>query len=117
MEFFDDLGRRLGEVARQVEEKSEELFGIGKLNIRIFREEEAIRRLSRRIGEIVYEAYSNGKEYGGLADEQCRQIAERKQKIAGFKKKIDEIKNDDQDTDLETEPNTVDEEPPVCEVQ
>jgi len=117
MEFLDDLGRRLGEVARQVEEKSEELFEIGKINIRIFREEEAIRRLSRRIGEIVYKAYSDGSEYGGLVDEQCSEISERKQRIAGLRLKIEEIKNAGRNAGTEAEPETPGDDPPVCEVQ
>lgn len=92
MEILDSLGKRLSEVAKQVEEKSGEWLEIGKLNLEIFREEEAIRKIYREMGEAVYSAYFEGQNYGGIADGHCREIAERKLKIQNLKQKIDEAK-------------------------
>ncbi len=98
MEFMDSLSKRIGEMAKQVEEKSGEWLEIGKINLELFREEEAIRKLCRKIGESVYEAYSHGEVYGSKVDENCREIGEKKLKILLLKQQIEEIKKAEKNT-------------------
>ncbi len=93
MEFLDNLGKTFSEVARQVEAKSEELIETGRLNIEIFKEEDAIRRLNRKIGELIYSHYIRKEDYGGKADELCAEICERKKKIKGLRARIKEIRS------------------------
>lgn len=101
MEFFDDLGKTISSVAKQVEEKSGELIEIGRLNIEIFKEEDAIRKLSRKIGEVIYEAYSEDKEYAELADDLCYEIGEKKKRIDSLRAKISEVRKANKDTQSE----------------
>lgn len=92
MEFFDSLGKTFTEVARQVEAKSGELIETGRLNIEIFKEEDAIRRLNRKIGELIYSHYIRNEDYGGKADIICAEVSERRKRIKELKAKIKEIK-------------------------
>lgn len=91
MEFFDHLGKRVGEMVKQVEEKSGEWLELGKLNMDIFREEETVRKICRRMGERVYEAYAQGMEYSSLPED-CREIDAHKQRIGALRQKAEEIK-------------------------
>lgn len=92
MNFFNNLGKSIGEMAKQAGEKSGELLEVGRLNIEIYREEDAIRRICRKIGEQIYHLYDQDKQYGGEADELCAEIKDRKKKIEELKEKIKEIR-------------------------
>src|SRR5690554_691771 len=92
MDFMDNLGKRLGEVVKTVEEKSSELLSIGKLNIEIIKEKDAIRKLYHKIGELIYEAYDRNGDYSGAADAYCIEIKERKDRIHELNIKIEEIR-------------------------
>jgi len=93
LEFLDNLGKTFNEVARQVEAKSEELIETGRLNIDIFKEEDAIRRLNRKIGELIYSHYIRGEDYGDKADEICAEISERRKRIKELRARIKEIRS------------------------
>lgn len=92
MDFFNDLGKTLSDVAKQVEEKSGELLEAGRLNIEIFREEDAIRRIYRKIGELIFKEFDKGEPYTGKADELCDEIRHRKRKIELLKAKLSETR-------------------------
>lgn len=92
MNFFDGLGKTLEEVAKQVEEKSGELLEAGKLNIEIFKQEDAIRRTYRKIGEQVSQCYEKGERFGEKVNQLCNEIQERKKKVDELKAKLSEIK-------------------------
>ncbi len=92
MDFFNDLGKTLSNVAKQVEEKSGELLEAGRLNIEIFKEEDAIRKIYRKIGELIFKEFDKGESYAGKADELCDQIRQHKRKIELLKAKLSETK-------------------------
>jgi hypothetical protein len=92
MDFFNDLGKTLSNVAKQVEEKSGELLEAGRLNIEIFKEEDAIRKTYRKIGELIFKEFDKGEPYAGKADDLCDQIRQRKRKIELLKAKLSETK-------------------------
>ncbi|MGI6141885.1 MAG: hypothetical protein ACOYEH_09190, partial [Caldicoprobacterales bacterium] len=92
VEIFQDLGRTIEQVARQVGEKSEEVWEAGKLKIEIFKQEDAIRKLYRKIGEQVSAQYSKGQQYDERTNEFCAEIQERKKKIEQYKAKLGDLR-------------------------
>lgn len=96
MAFIDELAKRLGEVVKKVGEKSEELVELGKLNYEIFKEEDAIKRLYREIGQAVYEAYKQENNSLEAIYRLCQEIDEHRQKIESLKKQVDNIKKEAQ---------------------
>jgi uncharacterized protein Yka (UPF0111/DUF47 family) len=82
MAFLDELSRKFTETIKRVGEKSEELVGLGKLNYEIYREEDNIRKLYGKIGEAVYEAYSKENSSINAIYNLCRQIDDRRERIA-----------------------------------
>jgi peptidoglycan hydrolase CwlO-like protein len=90
MDFFNGLSKTLSDAAKIVEEKSGEFLEAGRLNIEIFKEEDAVRRSYRKIGELVYKAFEKGESYEGKAEELCSDIQERKKKIGQLKAKLSE---------------------------
>ena len=113
MDFFNGLGKTLGEVAKQVEERSGELLEAGRLNIEIFKEEDAIRRISRKIGELIYSAYDRGEKYTGKADKLCAEISERKKKIEMLKSKIRDTKKTEEHSQADSNDETHPTEPDI----
>lgn len=90
MDFFNGLGKTLEEAARQVGEKSEEIWEAGRLNIEIFKREDAIRRIYRKIGEQVSADYEKGERFGSGVNEYCDEIQERKSEISRLKARLSE---------------------------
>ena len=92
MDFFNDLGKTLNNVARQVGEKSGELLDTGRWNMEILKQEDAIRKTYRKIGEQIYAEYDKGENYAGTVDELCEEIRRRKSKIEFLNVKLNEAK-------------------------
>lgn len=92
MEIFQDLGKTIERVARQVGEKSEEVWEAGKLNIEIFRQEDAIRKLCRKIGEHISAEYSKGQKYDDRTNVLCAEIKEKEERINQLKAKLSELR-------------------------
>jgi hypothetical protein len=91
MDFFNGLSKTLSDAAKIVEEKSGELLEAGRLNIEILKQEDAVRRTCRKIGELIYKAFDEGESYEGKADELCQEVRARKKKIEQLKGKLSEI--------------------------
>lgn len=96
MAFIDELAKRFGEVVKKVGEKSEQLVELGKVNYELFKEEDAIKRLYREIGEAVYEAYKQENKSLDAIYRLCKEIDEHKEKIEGLKKQVDSLKKEAQ---------------------
>ena len=92
MDIFHDLGKTIEKVARQVGEKSEEVLESGKLNIEILKQEDAIRKLNRKIGEHVSAQYSKGQTFDEHTNALCLEIEEKKKKIEELRVKLGELK-------------------------
>ena len=95
MDFFNDLGKTLSNVAKKAEVKSGELLETGRQNVEILKEEDAVRKAYRKIGERIYEEYEKGESYAGKADELCEGILRRKNRIDDLKAKLNEAKKEE----------------------
>jgi len=96
MAFIDDLAKRFGEVVKKVGEKSEELVEIGKLNYEIFKEEDAVKRLYREIGQAVYEAYKQENNSFDVIYRLCQEIDKRSERIDSLKRQVENLKKQEQ---------------------
>lgn len=94
MDFIDSLGKRIDNVVKQVGSKSSELLNIGRINIEILKEQEAIRKLYKEIGVVVYKAYSTNGDYTGIVDAHCSEIGDRLNRITELRDKIEKIKRE-----------------------
>jgi len=103
MDFLNDLGKTLSNVAKQVETKSGELLDAGRWNMEILKEEDAIRKAYRRIGEQIYTEYAKGESYAGKADELCDEIRRRKNRIEALKARLREAKKAEEKAKKEAE--------------
>jgi len=92
MEFLEDLGKKIGETVKVVEEKSKEIVEIGKINIEIGKEEAAIKKLYTQIGEAFYRTYSQGEEIDKKIEELCDEVSAHILKIEELKEKREKIK-------------------------
>lgn len=93
MSFFENLSKRVGEVAQSAAKKSSELVEITKLNVSIGSEEEKIQKLYAKMGKKIYEIFSSGSEVEDIFEEDCEAIKKHQQNIEILKQKIREIKN------------------------
>lgn len=92
MNIFNDLGKKLGQTAKSVGKKSEELVEVTKLNLAIGNEEDKIKKLLIEIGSEVYGKYSEGENYDGFIDEKCSQIKLIESNINELRSKVKKIK-------------------------
>ncbi|NLN41343.1 MAG: hypothetical protein GX160_05040 [Clostridiales bacterium] len=92
MDFFDDLGKKIGETVKIVGDRSQQIVEIGKFNIEIGKEEAAIKKLYTQIGEAVYRAHL-GEETAERIDNLCQEITERFQRIEELQERIKELKS------------------------
>lgn len=87
-EFFEDLGKRLGETAETVTNKAGEAIEIQRLKGKV-------RRLAREnavdlmeMGRMIYEDYNGGKDVGEEAEELCAAVSGREESMKALNKKI-----------------------------
>ena len=91
-DFFEDLGKRLGETAETVTARANEAIEIQKLKGQI-------RELSRgnavdlmELGRSIYDRYKNGEELDGTSKGLCDAIKNREGSIEEYEKKISLLK-------------------------
>ena len=88
MAFLD----KLGDLAKNVGEKTGDMVEITKLNSKISSEKSAIEGLKKQIGECCFNKYQEG----GIIDEDivafCSSIAEHMDTISALQSEIQEIK-------------------------
>lgn len=91
-DFFEDLGKRLGETAETVTNKAGEAIEIQRLKSKV-------RRLAREnavdlmeMGRMVYDGYKDGKEVSEEAEALCQAISGREDNMNRWNKKIAELK-------------------------
>ncbi|NLU37150.1 MAG: hypothetical protein GXX01_09090 [Clostridiales bacterium] len=99
MDFINDLGKTLGQAARQLGEKSEELLEAGKINIEIFKQQDAVRKLQRRIGEQVSARYYEGQRYDEQINALCAEIQARNKSIDELKQKLSDLRKAEKPAD------------------
>lgn len=96
MNFFNDLGKKLGKTAKTVTKKSEDLVEITKLNLAIGNEEDKIKKLLLEIGGELYAKYTEGHNFDEQLTEKCTQVEAIHNSIASLKDKINGLKVKDQ---------------------
>lgn len=91
-DFFEDLGKRLGETAETVTARANEAIEIQKLKGQI-------RELSRgnavdlmELGRSIYDRYKNGEELDDTSKGLCDAIKNREGSIEEYEKKISLLK-------------------------
>lgn len=92
MDFFNDLGKKIGKTAKTVGKKSEELVEVTKLNISIGNEEDKIKKMLIEIGSEIYGKYAEGEHFEQFIDEKCAQIKQVETNISELRSKIMKIK-------------------------
>ena len=90
-DFFEDLGKRLGETAETVTNKAGEAIEIQRLKGKV-------RRLAREnavdlmeMGRMIYDSYTAGGEVSEEAEPLCRAISSREAGMKKYNKKIAEL--------------------------
>ncbi len=93
MALFDNLGKKLGDVAQNAAKKSSEMVEITKINMSIKSEEDSINKIYNEIGKHCFGKFENGNESDSAIIEFCEKIKNHKANINGYEEKINEIKN------------------------
>lgn len=96
MAFFQELGKKIGEVAQDAQKKTAELIEINKLNGSIKDEKEAIDTLYRKIGMNLYARFAAGETVEESAIPDLEAIANRLRTIMSLEAKIVDLKKDDE---------------------
>jgi hypothetical protein len=92
MAFIDELSTKFTKMVKKIGEKSEELVGLGKLNYEIYKEEDTVKKLYSKIGQVVYEAYSKENNSINVIYNLCKEIDSRRERIESLKRDADDIK-------------------------
>lgn len=93
MPFFDDLTKKMSEVAKSAAKKSEDLVETTKLKMAINSEEDKIKAAYTEIGKIIYKKYSSGENVDEDVLSSCQQIKSMEDTIVTLSEKITQIKN------------------------
>ncbi|NLH96414.1 MAG: zinc ribbon domain-containing protein [Clostridiaceae bacterium] len=92
MQFFENLGKKVGEAAQAAAKKSSELVEITKLNASINSEEDKIQKLYSQIGKTIFENFEQTGTADDAVKEACVQITEHMANIKAYREKIAELK-------------------------
>lgn len=104
MAFFQELGKKIGEVAQDAQKKTAELIEINKLNGSIKDEKEAIDNLYKKIGTDLYARYAAGESVQESAMPDLEAIANRLRTIMSLEAKIVDLKKDDEKLEVSQPP-------------
>lgn len=92
--FWEDLGKRLGETAESVTNKAGEAMEIQKLKSQIRTLERENDNDLAELGLAVYDQFKSGTEVGEEAAGLCEAIQSREESIAECMQKISDVKGD-----------------------
>ncbi len=90
------IGKKLGNLAQTTVKKTGELYDTTKLNLDIKKEEDSIKDIYMEIGKYCYECCEAGAEFDSHIMELCGKIAGHIDNIDSLKRKIEEIKMQNQ---------------------
>lgn len=93
MAFFDNIGKKVGDIAQTAAKKSSDLVETTKINMNINSEEESIKNLYKEIGEVFYEKYGSNPGNDGVIVALCEKIRAHEETIKDLKEKSNEKKN------------------------
>jgi hypothetical protein len=92
MDFFNNVGKKLGNAAKTATKKSEELVEITKLNLAIGSEEDKTKKLFAEMGKELYVRFANGESFDEFINGKCSQIKAVDDNIETLKEKIKSLK-------------------------
>ena len=92
MDFFNNLGSKIGKTAKTVAKKSEELVEITKLNLAIGNEEDKIKKLLLEIGSEFYSRYHEGENFDDYLNGKFAQVQEIETRALALKEKSKRLK-------------------------
>ncbi len=85
---------KLGELAKNVGDKTNELIETGRLSSRAKSEENAIDALKKELGQYIYSQYLEGRQYDETVMEQCRNIQAAEEAVAELYAEIQKRKEE-----------------------
>ena len=91
-DFWEDLGKRIGETAETMTNKAGEAIEIQRLKgqVRSMARENAVDLMS--LGRMIYDRFKDGEEVEEAAKGICEAIRTREENMNGYEKKIARIK-------------------------
>ena len=94
MEIMD----KVNEIAHKVSDKAGEVVEMGKLTARIYREEDEVKALKKKIGEICFGKFRAGDELDPEIEQLCIKIDKHKASIAENQRRLNRMKTGDRKT-------------------
>ena len=90
MAFFDDISKKVNDVARTVESKGREVADVARLKYRISEEERRADEIYKKIGKLFVERAGDRAKgtFAALIDE----VRASEEKVEGYKAQIRELK-------------------------
>ncbi len=88
MAFFD----KLGELARNVGDKTNEMLEVSRLSSKARSEENAVAERKRELGQYIFEKYLSGGQLDETAAEYCRAIQAGEETIEALNTEIQRLK-------------------------
>lgn len=99
MDFFNNVGKKLGNAAKTATKKSEELVEITKINLSIGNEEDKTKKLFTEMGKELYVRFTNGECFDGPINDKCAQIKAVEDNIESLKEKVKNLKGHNDNPD------------------
>jgi hypothetical protein len=94
MDFFDKLGKKMGEVYQGAKSKTEEVSQEFKLKSEISKRKNAIEKLYAEMGRIVYEDIKDNKDVSrDVVEAKCAEITANYEEIARLEGEILKVKS------------------------
>jgi archaellum component FlaC len=103
MDFFNNVGKKLGKTAKTITAKSEELVEITKINLSIGNEEDKIKKLLAEMGNELYVRFTNGESFDESLNGKCSQIKEVQENIEALRERVKSLKGHNSSPDNSTD--------------
>lgn len=103
MDFFNNVGKKLGKTAKTVTKKSEDLVEITKINLTIGNEEDKIKKLLYEVGCELYSRFAKGESFDALLNDKCAQVKAVETNIESLKERVKSLKAPNNSPDSSTE--------------
>lgn len=101
MDFFNNVGKKLGSAAKTATKKSEELVEITKMNLSIGSEEDKTKKLYAEMGKELYARFASGEDFDESITAKCSQIKAVEDNILALKEKVKNLKGHNNSPDSE----------------
>lgn len=93
-DFFENLGKRISDVASDVGKRTEDTLEIQKLKSDIRSLKRGNDRDYQDIGKAVYDSYQRGEAVDGDMATLCEAVEQRLNRVKELEEEIDKIRNE-----------------------